>query len=61
MSTLIGCETSDDMVSIIKKLMVDGNGDPYIDCETTSDSIESLLKRALYVDDSDNVYINLVE
>lgn len=61
MSEFIQCDTADDVFSIIKKLMVDGNGDPYIDCETTSDSVESLLKRTLYVDDSNNVYINLVE
>ena len=61
MSEQIQCDSVDDAVSIIKKLIVDENGDPWVDCENTQDSIESILKRTLYIDDSDNVYINLIE
>lgn len=41
-------------MSLIKSVLVDSNGDDYLNCDNASDSLESLLKRSIFIDDDGN-------
>lgn len=59
MSSNVTCDNTADALSIFKLLIVNHDGTPYVDCDNTSDSVLSLVKRMLFFDDVGNVYVNI--
>lgn len=61
MSRSLTCQEEQDALSLLKALVVNADGTPWVDCENTSQGAEAIIKQTLYEDDTGNVYINFVE